>query len=202
MTFFSGPVFIVDDELEVRDSLKFMLDSFGYETSTFASASAFITNVDFSQIGCVILDSRMPEMLGQELHRLMVSHDSILSVIFLTGHGDVPMAVEAFKEGAVDFFQKPVDGDLLSSALQKGLCKSTQLANKKTDKGFFNSLTKRERQVLKLVSLGYKNQKMADELFVSLRTIEVHRAHIMQKLNCSNMAELMLIYGEYIKQMN
>ena len=115
------PVYVVDDDESVRDSLAFMLEGHDFNVTTFEDGQAFIDGVDLSQPGCVVLDSRMPILRGQEVQQRLNQQHSPLSVIFLTGHGDVPMAVDALKLGAVDFFQKPVDGEQLALAIHKAM---------------------------------------------------------------------------------
>ncbi|NGN97938.1 response regulator transcription factor [Grimontia sp. S25] len=195
-----GPVFIVDDEDAVRESLVFMLESYGLALKDFASGPAFLESVDISEPGCIVLDSRMPEMRGQELQQILNDAQSPLSIIFLTGHGDVPMAVDALKDGAVDFFQKPVDGDRLVAAIEKALTHSFQRVGHVCVEKKYNSLTDREKEVLKEVLKGQTNQQMSKTLCVSLRTIEVHRANMMKKFDASNVADLVLRLSILIQQ--
>ncbi|EOD79782.1 Tetrathionate reductase two-component response regulator [Grimontia indica] len=195
-----GPVFIVDDEDAVRESLVFMLESYGLVLKDFASGPAFLESVDISAPGCIVLDSRMPEMRGQELQQILNDAQSPLSIIFLTGHGDVPMAVDALKDGAVDFFQKPVDGDRLVAAIEKALAYSFQRVGHVCVEKKYNSLTEREKEVLREVLKGQTNQQMSKTLCVSLRTIEVHRANMMKKFEASNVADLVLRLSTLIQQ--
>ncbi len=184
------PLYIVDDEAEVLESMTFMLESYGYQIEAFNRGQAFLDVIEFDQVGCVLLDSRMPEMRGQEVHEILNRHQSPLSVIYLTGHGDVPMAVDALKNGAVDFFQKPVDGDNLVDVIDKAMVVSQARFEEFKESRLLDALTQREKEVLELLVSGLKNQQMADELCVSLRTIEVHRSNIMKKLGVSNIAAL------------
>ncbi|SKA58117.1 response regulator transcription factor [Enterovibrio nigricans] len=196
----NGLVYIVDDEDSVRESLVFMLESYSLNIKDFASATSFLEHVDTTQPGCIVLDSRMPEMRGQELQAVLNETRSPLSIIFLTGHGDVPMAVDALKDGAVDFFQKPVDGDQLVKAIEKALTYSFQRANHVGVENKFYSLTEREKSVLKEMLKGQTNQQMAKTLCVSLRTIEVHRANMMKKFEATNVADLVLRLSHLIQQ--
>ncbi|MEZ8142075.1 MULTISPECIES: response regulator transcription factor [Enterovibrio] len=196
----TGPVYVVDDENAVRESLVFMLETYGLTIQDFSSGQAFLEQVDIHQPGCIVLDSRMPEMRGQELQTLLNEARSPLSIIFLTGHGDVPMAVDALKDGAVDFFQKPVDGDKLAKAIDKALTHSFKREGHVNVEKKYNSLTEREKQVLKEVLKGQTNQQMAKTLCVSLRTIEVHRANMMKKFEASNVADLVLRLSTLIQQ--
>lgn len=184
------PLYLVDDDEAILDSLGFMLGQFGYQVQTFSSGRDFLTQCPLTQAGCVILDSRMPEITGQEVQQKLLETQSPLGVIFLTGHGDLPMALSAFRKGACDFFQKPVSGKALVQAIEK--------ANKLSQTSFeqqhlqqkFAQLTEREQQVLAHVVQGMTNKQISEAMYLSLRTIEVHRAKIMKKLEVNNMAEL------------
>ncbi|HDM8227492.1 TPA: response regulator transcription factor [Vibrio campbellii] len=192
------PLYIVDDEEPVLESMAFMLESYGYEVETFSSGIDFLNEVNLSAPGCVLLDSRMPDMRGQDVHQMMNEKLSPISVIYLTGHGDIPMAVDALKDGALDFFQKPVDGNALVMAVDDAMAQSLKNGEKLGAKQVLQSLTKREREVLGLVVKGMKNQEMADLLCVSLRTIEVHRSNVMKKLEAESLAVLIHKVGHLI----
>ncbi|USD36600.1 response regulator transcription factor [Ferrimonas sp. SCSIO 43195] len=195
------PVYLVDDDAAILDSLSFLMEGYGVTLTGFQRGAEFLRQVDLSQPGCVILDSRMPQLSGQELHQKLNDAHSPLAVIFLTGHGDVPMAVEALKNGAFDFFQKPVQGKALYEAIERGVGHSLKLHHDLQQLALLNELTEREQQVFRLVINGHTNKQMADTLFVSVRTIEVHRSNVMKKLNASNMAGLLkfssLLEGEH-----
>ncbi|MEF1260905.1 LuxR C-terminal-related transcriptional regulator, partial [Vibrio harveyi] len=158
----------------------------------------FLNNAELSAPGCVLLDSRMPEMRGQDVHHVMNEKFSPISVIYLTGHGDIPMAVDALKDGALDFFQKPVDGNALVVAVDNAMAQSLKNGEKLSAKQVLQNLTKREKEVLGLVVKGMKNQEMADSLCVSLRTIEVHRSNVMKKLEAESLAVLIRKVGHLI----
>ncbi|AUV86485.1 response regulator transcription factor [Vibrio campbellii] len=191
-------LYIVDDEEPVLESMAFLLESYGYEVETFSSGIDFLNEVNLSEPGCVLLDSRMPDMRGQDVHQIMNEKLSPISVIYLTGHGDIPMAVDALKDGALDFFQKPVDGNALVMAVDDAMAQSLKNGEKLGAKQVLQSLTKREREVLGLVVKGMKNQEMADLLCVSLRTIEVHRSNVMKKLEAESLAVLIHKVGHLI----
>ncbi|MFN1582731.1 MULTISPECIES: response regulator transcription factor [Vibrio harveyi group] len=191
-------LYIVDDEEPVLESMAFMLESYGYEVETFSSGIDFLNEVNLSAPGCVLLDSRMPDMRGQDVHQMMNEKLSPISVIYLTGHGDIPMAVDALKDGALDFFQKPVDANALVMAVDDAMAQSLKNGEKLGAKQVLQSLTKREREVLGLVVKGMKNQEMADLLCVSLRTIEVHRSNVMKKLEAESLAVLIHKVGHLI----
>lgn len=191
-------LYIVDDEEPVLESMAFLLESYGYEVETFSSGIDFLNEANLSAPGCVLLDSRMPDMRGQDVHQMMNEKLSPISVIYLTGHGDIPMAVDALKDGALDFFQKPVDGNALVMAVDDAIAQSLKNGEKLGAKQVLQSLTKREREVLGLVVKGMKNQEMADLLCVSLRTIEVHRSNVMKKLEAESLAVLIHKVGHLI----
>ncbi|MGR5131948.1 response regulator transcription factor [Vibrio alfacsensis] len=192
------PLYIVDDEESVLESMAFMLESYGYEVKVYSNGTDFLEDADLASAGCVLLDSRMPEMRGQDVHQLMNERASPVSVIYLTGHGDIPMAVDALKDGALDFFQKPVDGSVLINAVDLAMAASLSNLDKLYAKKVLQNLTKREREVLDLVVKGLKNQEMANQLCVSLRTIEVHRSNVMKKLSADNVAALIRKVGHLI----
>lgn len=188
-------LYLVDDDEAILDSLGFMLGQFGYQVQTFNSGRDFLEHCALSQAGCVILDSRMPEITGQEVQQKLLETHSPLGVIFLTGHGDLPMALSAFRKGACDFFQKPVSGKALVQAIEKALRESQAAFEQQNLQHKFDQLTEREQQVLAHVIQGMTNKQISEAMFLSLRTIEVHRAKIMKKLEVNNMAELVQHLG-------
>lgn len=189
------PLYLVDDDEAILDSLGFMLGQFGYPVQTFSNGRDFLALCPLTQAGCVILDSRMPEITGQEVQQKLLETHSPLGVIFLTGHGDLPMALSAFRKGACDFFQKPVSGKALVQAIDKAHKESQATFEQQNLQHKFNQLTEREHQVLAHVIQGMTNKQISEAMFLSLRTIEVHRAKIMKKLEVNNMAELVQHLG-------
>jgi two-component system, LuxR family, response regulator FixJ len=187
-------VFVVDDDEAVRSSTKLLLKSVGLPAVTYASAQEFLDNYDPMQPGCVVLDVRMPLMSGLELQQLLNIRGAIIPVIFITGHGDIPMAVEAMQHGAFDFLQKPFrDQDLLDrvqKALEKDRVNRVQLREKTRIQERRESLTPREREILELMTRGKPNKVMAADLGVSQRTVEIHRARVMEKMGASSLAQL------------
>ncbi len=183
-------VYLVDDDTAILDSLSFMLSQFNYNITAFSSGEQFLEEVSLEQAGCVILDSRMPIITGQEVQRKLLKADSPLGIIFLTGHGDMPMAVDAFRKGACDFFQKPVLGTALAQAINEAFIYSQQRFNEKILIKRILTLSPRELQILQLMTQGKTNKQISATLFLSLRTIEVHRAKVMTKLEVHNIAEL------------
>jgi len=187
-------VFVVDDDEAVRSSTKLLLKSVGLPAVTYSSAQEFLDNYDPLQPGCVVLDVRMPLMSGLELQQLLNLQGAIIPVIFITGHGDIPMAVEAMQHGAFDFLQKPFrDQDLLDrvqKALEKDRINRVQLREKTRIQERRESLTPREREILELMTRGKPNKVMAADLGVSQRTVEIHRARVMEKMGASSLAQL------------
>jgi two-component system, LuxR family, response regulator FixJ len=187
-------VFVVDDDEAVRSSTKLLLKSVGLPAVTYSSAQEFLDHYDPLQPGCVVLDVRMPLMSGLELQQLLNIRGAIIPVIFITGHGDIPMAVEAMQHGAFDFLQKPFrDQDLLDrvqKALEKDRINRVQLREKNRIQERRESLTPREREILELMTRGKPNKVMAADLGVSQRTVEIHRARVMEKMGASSLAQL------------
>ncbi|ANQ22028.1 DNA-binding response regulator [Vibrio natriegens] len=190
------PVYVVDDDESVRDSLAFMLEEHDFHVMTFADGQSFLDEVDIHQAGCVILDSRMPNLRGQQVHQILNDANSPLAVIYLTGHGDVPMAVDALQAGAVNFFQKPVKGDALAQAILQGQVQSAASFDMAEAKLAYESLTPREKDILRLIIEGKRNIRIADELCIAMRTVEVHRASLLKKFSAKTVAELAYIYGK------
>ncbi|MGB6604020.1 MAG: response regulator transcription factor [Steroidobacteraceae bacterium] len=187
-------IFVVDDDEGVRNSLKFLLKSVGLATRAFASADEFLAAYRPDQPGCMVLDVRMPGMSGLELQQQLNLRGAVVPVIFITGHGDVPMAVEAMQQGAFDFLQKPFRDQELIDRIQRALEQDAQnraaLAQHDKIRSRLESLTEREREVLGLLTSGKQNKTMAAELGLSQRTVEIHRARIMEKTGAGSLAQL------------
>ena len=187
-------VFVVDDDEAVRTSLRLLLKSVGLPVETFASAQEFLDQFDPSRAGCLVLDIRMPGMSGLELQQHLNDRHSIMPIVFITGHGDVPMAVEAMQAGAVDFIQKPFrDQDLIdriNRALDKDREMRSELRERDEIRRRMSQLTPREREVLELVTQGKANKVIAGDLNVSQRTVEIHRARVMEKMGANSLAYL------------
>jgi two-component system response regulator FixJ len=190
----SPVVFIVDDDEAVRSSLRLLLKSVGLVPTALGSAREFLDKYDPAQPGCLVLDVRMPGMSGIELQETLNRQGAVIPVIFITGHGDVPMAVEAMQAGAFDFLQKPFrDQDLIDRiqrALEKDRASRAVLNEHSLIQERLESLTPREREVLTLVTSGKPNKVMAADLGVSQRTVEIHRARVMEKMGASSLAQL------------
>jgi len=187
-------VFVVDDDGAVRSSLRLLLKSVGLAVSAFDSAQAFLDAYSQLWAGCILLDVRMPDMSGPVLQQQLTLRGSRLPVIFITGHGDVSMAVEAMQKGAFDFVEKPFHDQELLDRVHRALAEDArircQLAEHETIRNRFDSLTPREREVLEQVTRGSSNKVMAYDLRISQRTIEIHRSRIMEKMQAPSLAQL------------
>jgi two-component system response regulator DctR len=188
---------IVDDEEVIRDSLTWLAKSRSIAATAYESGETFLAalggKTDFDPKGeCILLDVRMPSMSGVALFDALASRDLVqrLPVIFLTGHGDVPMAVDALKRGAFDFFEKPFNDNKLMDRVQEALAASRRAAALALVHARLAALSSREREVLDLILAGKMNKVIADKLGISMRTVEVHRAHIFDKMNVKTAVEL------------
>jgi len=187
-------VFVVDDDDAVRTSLRLLLKSVGLPVETFGAAPEFLESFDADRAGCMVLDIRMPGMSGIELQQRLNEMQAIMPIVFITGHGDVPMAVEAMQHGAVDFIQKPFrDQEFDRSyhqALEKDRDNRAGLKQRDAIRRRMQQLTPREREVLELVTKGKANKVIAGDLNVSQRTVEIHRARVMEKMEACSLAHL------------
>jgi FixJ family two-component response regulator len=190
-------VFIVDDDEVVRDTIAQLAEAVDLKAKTFSSAQEFLDSNAPEEPGCVILDVRMPGMSGIQLQTRLRNQNIRIPIIFVTGHGDVPMAAQAFKNGAVDFIEKPFRNQDLLDQIQEALAQDTLFRQKqavqKTARDKLVLLTQREQEVLDLVKAGKANKVIAHELGLSQRTIEVHRAGIMEKMQADSLAELITL---------
>ena len=193
MTNHGHVVAVVDDDEAMRDSLRWLLESAGYRVAVYPSAERFL-NAHHEQLpACLVLDVRMPGRSGLELQGELNRAQTPLPIIFITGHGDVPMAVDALKNGAFYFLEKPFDGDKLLALVDQAM----RLAAASADEGprhhakaRLATLTQREREVMDLVVLGRKNRQIAEMLGISVKTVEAHRAKAMEKMEVTSVAEL------------
>ncbi len=190
----STTIFIVDDDEAIRDSLAVLLKTVDLNATTFSSGDEFLEAYDPGWEGCILLDIRMPGTSGMEVQKRLAESGCSIPVIFITGHGDIPMAVEAMHGGAFDFIQKPFrDQDLLDridQALTTSNEQEQQAARKKTVQNQLQTLTPREQEVMQLVVHGSANKVIAMDLGVSQRTVEIHRARVMEKMRARSLAEL------------
>lgn len=195
----SGTVFLVDDDASVRKALTRLMKSAGYAVQAFASARDFLEywRANDSRLGCLVLDVRMPGLSGLDLqHELQAAH-ALLPIIFITGHGNIPMSVQAMKEGACDFLPKPVKDKDLLSAIEQALARAghdyaERIEFQDIDRRV-KSLTPREREVMALVVRGLLNKQIAFELGTVEKTIKVHRARVMEKMEVPSLAELVRV---------
>jgi two-component system response regulator FixJ len=187
-------VFVVDDDDAVRESIAFLLKTAGIPVREFDSARPFLDILPEVSSGCVITDVRMPEISGIELLRAVNETKPDLPVIVITGHGDVPLAVEAMKLGAADFFEKPFDDDLLIASVRAALSREADSAKRKAEiagiNDKLNALSNRERQVLEGLVAGKANKVIAFDLGISPRTVEIYRANLMTKMSANSLSDL------------
>ena len=194
MTEIQQTVYVVEDDEAVRDSLELLLKSDSKPVKTYESANAFLKDYSDKMAGCIVLDIRMPGMDGMELQKKLNDKHSILPIIFVTGHGDVPMAVDAMKEGAVDFIQKPYREEALlekiEAALEQDQEQRKSLDEKQEIIRRVKSLTPREREIMDRMIAGQANKVIAIELEISQRTVEIHRSRVMHKMGTHSLAHL------------
>jgi len=187
-------VYIVDDDEAIRHSLELLLQSVGQKAKSYASAREFLDSFDPSIPGCLVLDVRMPEMSGMELQQILTEKDIKIPIIIITGHADVPMAVRAIKRGAMDFIEKPFHDQYLLDSIAKALAKSVEILQQQQQQSTFleraSRLSPRERQVMDILITGKNGKAIASELCISPKTVDVHRGHIMEKMQVRSVVEL------------
>jgi len=192
-----GTVYVVDDDEAVRDSLQWLLEGQDYRVRCFESAESFLSRYDSREVACLIADIRMNGMSGMELQDRLIERQSPLPIVFITGHGDIPMAVESMKKGALDFIQKPFDETQLTELVERMLEAARELFSEHQQaanrSAMLGKLTTRESQVLERIVAGRLNKQIADDLGISIKTVEAHRANIMEKLAANTVADLLKI---------
>ena len=192
-----GTVYVVDDDEAVRDSVRWLLEASNYKVELYESGESFIARYDPNAIAVLLLDVRMNGMSGLEVQELLRSKNADLPIIFITGHGDVPMAVNALKKGAVDFIEKPFDLQALQQQVEEMLVdareKRMQNERRNINVALLGRLTPREQQVLERIVAGRLNKQIADDLGISIKTVEAHRASIMVKTNSRTIVDLMRV---------
>lgn len=190
----AAKVFVVDDEEAIRDSLQALLGVSGFDVRCFASAREFLAWLKADQTGCLLVDVRMPGMTGLELQKHVADSCPAMSVVLMTGHADVPMAVQAMKAGAVDFIEKPFAQEALLAAVRRAVAQSDQqgrqAAEREGEAAKVSSLSARERQVLAGLVAGHPNKVIAYQLQISPRTVEIYRARLMDKMQARSLPEL------------
>lgn len=192
-----GTVYVVDDDEAVRDSVRWLLEASNYKVELYESGESFIARYDPNAIAVLLLDVRMNGMSGLEVQELLRSKNADLPIIFITGHGDVPMAVNALKKGAIDFIEKPFDLQALKQQVEEMLVdareKRMQNERRNINVALLGRLTPREQQVLERIVAGRLNKQIADDLGISIKTVEAHRASIMVKTNSRTIVDLMRV---------
>ena len=187
-------VFVVDDDASLRESLKDLLQSVGLRVEAFASAQEFLRSKRPDAPSCLVLDVRLKGLSGLDLQKRLVGGDVDIPIIFITGHGDIPMAVQAMKAGAVEFLRKPFRDQDLLDAVQQALERDRKVREQRAEvaelRKRFDSLTPREREVMALVAAGLLNKQVAGELGTSEASVKVHRQHVMEKIGADSLAEL------------
>ncbi len=193
----ASTVYIVDDDEAVRDSLRWLLEANGYRVRAYASAEAFLSEFDEHQPGVLIVDVRMPGISGLELQEQLITRKSSMPIVFITGHGDVPMAVTTMKKGAIDFLEKPFNEtdlrEIVTRMFEQANQRLSQAQAQRIHDAMLARLTAREQQVLERIVAGRLNKQIADDLGISIKTVEAHRANIMEKLQVTTVADLMKV---------
>ena len=187
-------VFVVDDDVSVRESLELLIDSSGWQSQTFASAEEFLAHPRVLAPSCLVLDVTLPDLNGLDLQKRVAADRIDMPIIFITGYGDVPMTVQAMKAGAVEFFTKPLDDDVLLSAIRHAIDRSQIALREEAEmrmlRDSYASLTRREREVMALVVSGLLNKQVGGELDISEITVKAHRGNVMRKMNADSLADL------------
>lgn len=194
MSTHSLTTYIIDDDASVRDALALSLSVRGYRTAVFSNAGDFLNAWQSSWVGCVLVDIRMPDMDGLAMQSRLLELGCTLPVVVITGHGDVESARRAFKANAIDFLEKPIDQGRMIAAIEQAfnIEKSVQdrVASRENTARLLEHVTPREKEVMNLVVAGYHNREIAEKLGISVRTVEVHKAHLMSKLGVNSVADL------------
>ena len=187
-------VFVVDDDVSVRESVELLIEFAGWQPETFASAKDFLARPRISTPCCLVLDVSLPDLNGLELQKLIASERTDMPIIFITGHGDVPMTVQAMKAGAVEFLTKPFDDEVLLSAIRHALKRSAAVLDDQAEttamRNTYESLTPREQDVMRLVVAGMLNKQIGLTLGISEITVKAHRGKVMQKMKADSVADL------------
>jgi len=190
-------IYIVDDEFSIRDSLSMLIELAGFKVESYESALLFLEHFDPNQPACLILDMRMPYMDGLELQEVLIQKCHAIPIIFISGHGDIPISSKAFRAGAIDFLEKPFDNRLLlerlHEAVEKVLFTWPEELEKRRILDLYESLTEREKDVFQLITHNNSSKKAAQNLNISYRTVDIHRAHIMKKMQADSLNTLIVL---------
>jgi FixJ family two-component response regulator len=191
-------IYIVDDNAELMNALRLNLELEGYKVQNFTSAENFLNNYSTDTLSCLLLDVRMPGMTGDQLQRELLEREIKIPILFMSGYSDVPVVVDALKNGAVDFLTKPVDQQTLQNSISVALKEDIKRRQKEEQNAEvlenYQQLTKRETQILPLIVKGNLNKLIADQLHISVNTVENHRASIMKKMHVKTIADLVCTY--------
>ncbi|NRP10643.1 MULTISPECIES: response regulator transcription factor [unclassified Marinobacterium] len=194
----NSTIYIVDDDEDFRNSMSWLLESVNCRVECFSSARSFLERYD-GGLGCMLLDVRMPEINGLALQQIMIERNIKMPIIVISGHGDIQMAVSAMKQGAIDFIEKPFDGDVLIRLVKKALSLAEDNYELRTEetriRELYANLSQREVEVMDLVVQGNANREIADQLNISPKTVEVHRSRVMAKMQASNIADLIRLHN-------
>jgi FixJ family two-component response regulator len=197
MTTSTAMVFVIDDDPSMRKSLQRLLDAARYPTKIFKSASEFLSRSAHDGPSCVVVDVRMPGLNGIDFQKALIEVGREEQLVFITGHGDIPMCAQAMKAGAVDFLPKPFKPQQLLESVERALDRSVERRRHTSEKnharGLLDRLTPREYEVMQLVATGLLNKQVGGELGMAEKTVKTHRAHVMQKLGITSVAELMMV---------
>lgn len=197
-------VFVVDDDESMRRALQRMITSAGWEVQTYASGMIFLDAFDPKQAGCVVLDLRMPQMSGLDVQEQLIAHHATIPVIFITAFGEVPVAVQAMKTGAVDFIEKPFSSQQLLTCIARAIASDAEARLRQDERSEIDkrlaSLTAREREVLNFVTEGATTKEIALQFGIQPRTVEIHRHHVMQKMQVRSAVELVRLLSTPPKQ--
>jgi two-component system response regulator FixJ len=194
-------VYVVDDDGAMLQSVQWLIESAGLSVKAYSKAKDFLADYDPKVVGCLVSDIRMPDIDGLELQEQLIQKNINIPIIFITGHGEVPMAIRAMKAGAIEFLTKPFNDQILLDTIQRGIKKDIEQHKNQDSRGKIASrierLTPREREVMKLVVAGKLNKVIAGELNISAKTVELHRAKIMEKMEAKSLAELVKLFMSY-----
>ena len=192
-------VFVVDDDISVRESLELLIKFAGWQPETFASAGAFLEHPRTTMPNCLVLDISLPDLNGLELQKLIASERTDMPIIFITGHGDVPITVQAMKGGAVEFLTKPFDDEVLLNAIRHAISRSAAVLDDQAEvtalRSNYESLTPREQDVLRLVVAGMLNKQIGLKLGISEITVKAHRGKMMQKMKAESLQSIARMIG-------
>lgn len=195
----NATVFVIDDDAEVRNALKWLLESVRLNVACFESAVEFLKGYDPMAHGCIVTDVRMPLLSGLNLLGKLNEFNNRMPVIIITGHGDIPMAVKAMKMGAVDFISKPFNDQYLLEKIQLAIASNLTQSDEEFTTVSFQDLSKREKEIMELIAQGMLNKQIATELSIAISTVEFHRSRLMKKIGAKNLAQLIKIYLNYTK---